>query len=241
MKAEKIFWNLPYNLRRDIYKLTNKEEYKRFNGYFNSDDLSNISWKKMKEGKFIFIHIPKTGGLSLTRALLGSEFNKHVTAKRFQLLLPEDEFKNYFKFCIVRNPWDRVVSAFLYLKKGGLTESNLIFSQRALQGINTFDDFVKNYLLKKLHEKGVYTHFIPQYKFVCDQKGQLLVDYIGRFEEYDQSCAYIFSRLGIKQPEVKKENANKERSHYREYYTPETIEIVRKIYKKDIDLFKYEF
>ena len=82
--------------------------------------------------KFIFIHIPKTGGESITQKL-----RWHLTKKRrgedlqdfiywgesngtdlahiYQDILskyvPEDMIKTYFKFCIVRNPYNRCYSA----------------------------------------------------------------------------------------------------------------------------------
>lgn len=36
-----------------------------------------------------------------------------------QLIFSQREFEDYFKFTFVRNPWDRLLSAFLFLKKGG--------------------------------------------------------------------------------------------------------------------------
>ncbi len=239
--SSQIFWRLPYGVRKGLYKIAKGEQYNIFNSYFTAEGPSGISWKKMKEHKFIFVHIPKTGGLSLTRSLLACDYNKHVTAKRFQLLFPEKEFKSFFKFCFVRNPWDRVVSAYLFLQKGGITESNKFFSQHQLAGMDTFESFVKNYLLERAEMRGMYTHFIPQYKYICDHKDKVLVDYIGRFENYDESCAYIFERLGLPYRTVKKENVNKERLHYREYYNDELMNIVANIYKKDIELLGYDF
>ena len=77
--------------------------------------------------KFIFIHIPKTGGTSVEAALADygkllqgpgnfhSIYFKHIPATRLQAMMG-DEYENYFKFSIVRNPWDWLVSMYEFCR-----------------------------------------------------------------------------------------------------------------------------
>ena len=71
--------------------------------------------------KFVFIHIPKTGGSSIETLFLGkpqrrwapeiNHYFQHATAAELRnRLMNRDNFDRYFKFAFVRNPWDRIVS-----------------------------------------------------------------------------------------------------------------------------------
>ena len=61
-----------------------------------------------------FIHIPRTGGNSIASTILDGR-TAHTPYFVYQRAYP-DEFDEFFKFCFVRNPWDRLVSAYFYLK-----------------------------------------------------------------------------------------------------------------------------
>jgi Sulfotransferase family len=81
--------------------------------------------------KFIFIHIPRTAGISLTSALSvfadgdNLDFSQvtwepeypHFTAVEIARIVGEDRFQKFYKFAIVRNPWERMVSRYFYLKR----------------------------------------------------------------------------------------------------------------------------
>mgnify|MGYP000120832101 CR=1 FL=1 len=68
--------------------------------------------------KTIFVHNPRAGGSSLERYLglkyaFGKSIGGHATIKDFEKKFPLSE---YYKFVIIRNPWDRFVSSYLHLK-----------------------------------------------------------------------------------------------------------------------------
>ena len=191
--------------------------------------------KNTDAAEAIFIHIPKTAGTSLYN-LIGYTGIGHVTYRWYESR-NSDKFNRYFKFAFVRNPWDRLVSAFFYLKRGG---SNAMDEHWAIQNIyrfDSFEDFVKGWVTENNIEK--YFHFIPQYKFIYDQTLALKVNYVGRFENLDNDFNTISERLHLQQrlPYVNKSN----RKAYQDYYSQETQEIVARVYAKDIDLFNYTF
>lgn len=77
--------------------------------------------QKFDDNRFIFIHIPKVAGISLIHALgFEHEHRWHMPLKYYQHI-SEEKFEQYFKFAFVRNPWDRVFSAYQFLAQGGLS------------------------------------------------------------------------------------------------------------------------
>jgi hypothetical protein len=82
--------------------------------------------------------------------------------------------------------------------------------------------------------------FQPQHRFVTDNEGNLLTDFLGRVEHMQRSYDEIAERIGIPTAELARVNAS-ERRDYRGYYTPELVERVGKLYARDLELFGYEF
>lgn len=68
-----------------------------------------------KEKEIIFIHVPKCAGRSVRKAV-GLPRDGHDRALWYKFHDPE-KFRRYFKFTVVRNPWDRLVSAYFYLRQ----------------------------------------------------------------------------------------------------------------------------
>ena len=82
------------------------------------------SFKPFDQCGCIFIHIPKCAGVSVSKALFGNLAGGHSRVVDYQLVFNSNEYSNYFKFTFVRNPWDRLVSAFFFLKKGGFNDAD---------------------------------------------------------------------------------------------------------------------
>ncbi|ERT06112.1 sulfotransferase family protein [Lyngbya aestuarii BL J] len=209
--------------------------------------------------KCIFVHIPKTGGTSLEniiwpRAKDRTESNlwmgfisgfhnkyqtgglQHLLSTQIRQEVGDQVFNSFFKFTVVRNPWDKAISQFLYMKKRK--------SLRDFMGMSE-DDCFKQYL--SLIQKKNHVQWEPQYKFVFDDQGCLLVDFIGKFENFEQDAYKILDQSGVKTKilgiRVKKiPHTNKSnRLHYTEYYDTESREIVQNLYQKDIEIFNYTF
>jgi hypothetical protein len=88
------------------------------------------------------------------------------------------------------------------------------------------------------------SHYLPQYLFVCDEYGNLAVDIVAKFEDgLENGLQQVFSMSGRPQPlnlKLPKSNSTKSsRDHYSSYYTPETRDIVYRLYQKDFELFHY--
>ena len=219
-----------------------------------------------RENKTLFIHIPRTGGTKIGQ-LLNMTFGgddvrvmkhklfgyasdllsegplQHLTYKEMikSKLLTQKEFNRCFKFAFVRNPYDKLVSTyffvgyqyfhsfgnfvrFLYTKEGKPDKPPDRFSKTS-----DFKWFLEHPLFK------------PQHEFVCNRNGRLMVDFLGRFENYPKDSSYVLSVLGVtseKRDPIYKVNATSH-SYYRTYYDEETRNMAKSIYKKDFEIFRY--
>lgn len=185
--------------------------------------------------KCVFIHIPKTAGSSLTRVLFPN-LGTHATAMNY-VEINENLFKERFTFAFVRNPFDRLVSSYFYLKKGGMGPGDKAFWDNELSVFDGFDSFVKGWVNEENVLKGI--HFVPQYYFVTDPNDEIIVDYIGRFENIGKDLRELERKMNIT-INLPKHNSSAHRE-YQQYYNEETIEIVKNVYQKDLSFFNYDF
>lgn len=187
--------------------------------------------------KLIFIHIPKTAGISLIKAFFGDVTLEGHRSLWFYKQVFDEDFKEYFTFSIVRNPWDRLYSSYKFLEKGGVNIHDENAYKMHLSKFKDFEDFVLNGLTENLLSE--ITHFIPQTEFICNNKGVVSLDYIGRFEDLNKSVEILNKTLNL-DVSIDHHNPNKKVS-YTEVYTEEMIEKVSNIYKTDIKLLNYNF
>ncbi len=189
------------------------------------------------ENNTIFFRIPKTAGQSVSFALFGTRGAGHINVKTAKLLFGKRNFENFFKFCIVRNPWDRLVSAYTYLSEGGSNKVETAWINENISRFSNFREFVKQSLPKEevLREQ----HFRPQYTFVTNRKGEVEMDFIGRLESLERDFDEISDKLGL-EAQLPHVNPSK-RSDYRSYYDDETAELAGQLYQKDIEMFGYRF
>jgi len=141
----------------------------------------------------IFIHIPKTAGSSIAEALFQAP-SRHVPYRDYQRASPR-KFRRYFKFAFVRNPWDRLVSTWFFLKTGGMNEPDLAWSKEHLSRFADFDSFVREGLGRP--ETLSWVHFRPQADFVLSSDGTVMVDFVGRYERLVDDFAIVMRRLGV--------------------------------------------
>ena len=109
--------------------------------------------KEMINKKILFIHIPKAGGTSIATALYGKASGHPFL---YQYYLANKHFtKTFYKFCVVRNPYDRLVSAFSHISNGNSNpELKLLFKEL---NIKSFDDLIFN-----LNDKIIYKKFVKK-------------------------------------------------------------------------------
>lgn len=190
----------------------------------------------------IFIHIPKTAGLSVCKALFGNYAGGHQTYDFFVKKFGAQTVNRYFKFTFVRNPWDRLASAYFFLKKGGINEADAAFAEKYLSGIDSFESFVNDWLTDD--KLDLYYHLVPQYKFVTshDDPNNVMVDFTGRFENLQEDFKIICDTIKISDRALLNVNVTSEfKIKYKELYTAEMKDKVAMLYAMDIKLFEYSF
>jgi len=187
--------------------------------------------------KTIFVHIPKTAGISLLSAIYGNvslESHRSIFFNQTALNIKSNDF---FSFTFVRNPFDRLYSTYKFLENGGINKQDEITFQTHFAKFTSFEDFVMNGLNKNM----IYqvTHLIPQYEYLCDWKGKVSVDFVGRFESLDKDVKRLSEHLT---KDIKLNHLNKTfKVDYTEVYTDDMIKKVKSIYKKDLRIFNYSF
>lgn len=203
-----------------------------------------------EEKKFIFIHIPKTGGNSITTSLKkyaidnislskydGKQYNsiavhnsKDKIYKHSMLNVYEKrgyDLHKYFKFSIVRNPWDRISSFFQYNIK-----------TKYYPSINTMDKLIKH--LRGLNDEqlGLY----PQLDYFKNLNGEIVIDYIIKFDNLQEGFNIVCDNLKIERVILQKINeSSNSKINYQTQFNELQKELIYNIYKEDIEYFKYEF
>lgn len=185
----------------------------------------------------LFIHVPKSAGRSIVRGLFDVKSVEHAPAQWYQRL-DREKFDRYFKFTFVRNPWDRAVSAYTYLEKGGsaASEEDRHWS-RFVASFDSFDDFVCRWMTADNIMRNAL--FTPQTLFLQDEYGQVAMDFVGRFESLTGDFNSVAKRLGVEStlPHI---NQSRERP-YQDFYSDRSKEIITRLYADDITNFHYSF
>jgi len=194
--------------------------------------IKPLPLRQGKNGPFIFIHINKTAGTSIGNAI-GLPIKHHQTAREVIARIGKDKWNKAYKFTLVRNPWDKVVSHYEYRRKRNKTE----MASRDIE----FAEWVRK---TYGHEKDPFYYnnpkaFQPQVEWLRDDEGKISVDFIGKFETINEDFNKIKNVIGI-ETELPHLNASK-RASYQSYYDDETREIVAEWFREDIEVFGYHF
>jgi hypothetical protein len=204
-----------------------------------------------KELNTIFVHVPKTAGQSIEhvflqelglswqqRSLLLLRPNKdptlgpprlaHLFAREYYECnhMSEEEFSRHFRFSVVRNPYDRVVSQYKFrYQPAGLS----------------FPAFVEHLRADLSGRTEKPRHLAPQHDFLFSATGSLLMDVVIRFERLQEEVAPIFSRLFGQSVPLPVVNRSADRTPAREFYDDVTKRTVAGLYEADFDSFQYTF
>ncbi|MCC2576064.1 sulfotransferase family 2 domain-containing protein [Campylobacter coli] len=189
--------------------------------------------------KCIFIHVPKVAGSSIERVIYQTDkwLVGHVKASDYTKF-DKDKFDSYFSFGFVRNPYDRVVSAYHYLKNDSPDPCDIKWGRLHINNL-TFEEFILSLQDEEFKEEILSkNHFSFQYKYLCDKNMNILVNFIGKFEKLDNDFKKILNILRRKDSLV---HINKSKHlNYRDYYNSQTYKIIREIYRDDFEIFDYD-
>ncbi len=183
------------------------------------------------EKNCVFFHIPKTAGISISKSLFGGVKWGHRSVNFYKSHYGEKVFNSLYKFCFVRNPYDRLFSAYTFLKEGGINNQDLEFSNSHLQEFASFDEFV----LKGLEKQEImdWVHFKPQYTFVCDENDNIVMDFVGKMETLNTDFNTVCKHLNI-ESELQKLNMSSEKKNE---FSEKVKTMIKLKYQKDFNLF----
>ncbi|MCF7908404.1 MAG: sulfotransferase family protein [Candidatus Omnitrophica bacterium] len=203
-----------------------------------------------KNRRFIFIHIYKNAGTSITKALMPFTMNKlqrsrlgqqlkrlhipyfeprsyptHINASELITEIGKNVFNSFFSFAIVRNPWDWQVSLYHYTLK-----DTSHFQHQLFKNFRNFDEYIRWRCAEEVRF---------QKDFIYSKDGTLLVNFVGRFEKIDTDFKTICSHIGVSASLPKLNVSNTK--PYQQFYNEETKNLVRQTFAADIALFGYDF
>lgn len=229
------WYRLPPGFRRGCYRLFSPgsfrgyQQQRREGGFYHPFDANEA----------IFVHIPKCAGTTICRFLFGQDKVTHRSIARYQLIFSPAEFERYFKFTFVRNPWDRLVSAYHFLAAGGGTEGDQRWAADYLRPAGDFTRFVEEWLPRPEVQRRHY--FRPQHTYVgLPGAAAPAVDFVGRVETLDEDLATVCQRLG-REPVIPGRVNRSEHRDYRDLYQPRTRRMAAEVYRRDLEWFGYEF
>lgn len=206
------------------------------------------------EKNFIFIHVPKTAGSSITRALRPwclkpkrtqwrrllshlpvrespekAVLRQHDKADWVRRKLPDPLYDSAYKFAVVRNPFDLAVSNYHHLRRSTTRHRR---HQAQNWDFRTF--------LRYLERKNRFAR-VDQTSWISDRRGNLIVDEVLRFETLTDEFNMVVERLGLPgETKLPLTNASAP-FDYRTHYDDEARSIVQRLYSRDFERFGYAF
>jgi sulfotransferase famil protein len=208
--------------------------------------------------RYIFVHIPKTGGTSLALALESKAMKddiligdtpkakkrkkrlkevksegrlwKHSRLVDVYGLISQADMEDFFVFTLVRNPWDRLVSYYHWLRDQTFEAQAVKLAQE-----HDFSDF-----LNHRHTIGSVRNS-PDQVYVSDRAGVDLCDLYIRFEHLDEDLAKLETYLGFRLLPLEITNQSQRDRDYRGYYSDKDARLVGEICAADILRIGYRF
>lgn len=157
----------------------------------------------------------------------GKTYFNHISAAGLKALLPEAIWQQYFKFAVIRDPFDKQVSAFYFFSK-----------MKGIELSHDSKELVKQFRAWLSQTKGIYDgdKYLIESKFILD-------GYI-KYETLQQDLIKVGDLLDIpyeeaRLPRFKSEFRPVARQHFAEFYDQPTVDIVRQRYEFELEKFGY--
>ncbi len=208
--------------------------------------------------RYIFVHIPKTGGTSLAlalearamkddiligdtpkavkrrarvKALQGSgKLWKHSGLADIHRVVTDAEMAEFFVLTLVRNPWDRLVSYYHWLQLQSFQHPAVGLS-KSLE----FTDFLRHEHVQSSISNAPYA------SYVTDGSGVERCNLFARIEHLQEDLAPFEAHLGFSLDQIERVNTSPRETDYRQYYGKGDADVVADICHDDIARFNYSF
>lgn len=198
-----------------------------------------------RQHRLLFIHVPKTGGVSLSNALVpwgdptqpefypkrssdpvvAVTYPRHITAATLRGLLGAEAFASFWSFAIVRHPLERLVSHFAYVRRLAAHPAHA-----ALRSVTTFAGYVA--------ELGRRAPTLPITHYTHDpETGRQLVSQVFDLSQLAHAFRAATERLQLREPPALPHLNTSPHRPWREYYTPELEATARAYFAADFEAF----
>tara|TARA_R110000787_G_scaffold64419_2_gene145479 strand:- start:1221 stop:1850 length:630 start_codon:yes stop_codon:yes gene_type:complete len=191
--------------------------------------------------KFIFFHVPKTGGTSIKAALrphcldTGSPeglFQVHLDVNTMSTRIHKTVWDEYYKFAFVRNPWDLAVSYYHYVR-----EHHAHVYHDTVMEYRDFPEYVE----QAMWHRGLPETVVIQHRFTMSEQRDG-INFVGRYETLQKDFERVCSSIGLCPIRLPVKNKSElKTNHYSAYYTSEAREQVFNLCYEDISTFGYTF
>lgn len=192
--------------------------------FFGPQNRSNPDWTSPRDDE------NSTKIMNANNALIGSDFSapEHFRAIDAQKLLGAETYSSYFSFAVSRNPWDRLASWYYFLRQNQQKEQSKIALQL------TMEDFIKY---------SVDHFYLPQYQWVTDATGKIIVDDIIKLENLDARWPDMTAKVSDEPIHLRTINASSNTTEPKPnpfaHVRTATLEKFRDAYIKDFELLGY--
>jgi hypothetical protein len=203
--------------------------------------------------KFLFVHINKSGGGVITDNMKKNGNTKitgfHRSLEKMLSLAKEKhklDFNNLYTFTMVRNPFERMLSMYLFYHKNNFNRQEFFSGNNEID--NDFNNWIEYIYSDKFDKNRIHSDvnifkycFSNQLNWLKDKHGNLMkIDKILRFEkdEYEDLFGNI---MKLKNYDTKTKVHPTKHNHYSQYYNEKSIKLVTKHYQEDLDYFGYNF
>lgn len=208
--------------------------------------------------RFIFVHIPKTGGTALSLALEAKAMKddiligdtakararkgrfqgvkahgrlwKHSTLADIAGLATDDEIARFFTLTLVRNPWDRIVSYYHWLHDQSFAHPAVGLAK----GLS-FSDFLNH------GQTRMALNLWPYAAYMRDRSGKERASLFARLEHLDTDLAPFEAHLGFRLAPLARANASDRARDWRPFYSDADAALVTQLCAEDIACFGYHF
>ncbi len=209
-----------------------------------------------KKHKYIFFHLPKNAGVSVSRALIRQETSLKVKRIASYFIQKLHIGKDNFYFSIKDLElifFNSHITCFNFYKI--FNKQKFAFYEKFVVVRNPWDRLVSRYFyskkINKRFEKFSFKEFVNfdikynfdvlnQYRFCTRDKNQFCIDTILKFENLENDFNKLTLKIFNKKDLLFHSNKTNH-NYYRDYYDNDLKDLVFKKFKEDINYFKYEF
>jgi chondroitin 4-sulfotransferase 11 len=209
--------------------------------------------------RFIYVQVPKVASTSIKAALLplfpeiepeddiSAEGASHRAFRGTDAMInkralmsglePGGQYRDYFRFSFVRNPWDRLLSCYRSKVARRVVLKTEEFEGGKVYAGMPFREFAE--VVCRTPDNDADPHFCSQSAFLCHPAGGMVVDFVGRFERLAEDFREVSRRLdaSLVLPHANPRNPGR---HYRDFYDSALAEMVGNRYREDIERFGYK-